>query len=178
MGRLSAAPIALLLAAAIAVGLSACGSSPKLLPGNTASAIKSNLEDVRHLVEEGECPGAADAADAVSIQIEQLTDVDGKLKSALAEGASRLNEVVHSCHEASEEAEAQEGEEEEPEAEEEEKPAKAKKPKPEKEKQPPEEAAEPPKQEEEKGKGEAPPEETGGGAPSGGVGPGGAAEGE
>jgi len=179
MGRLSASFPALLLAAAVAVGLSACGSSggADLLPGGTASEIESNLEEVRQLVEEGDCPGAADAAASVGIQVEELHGVDAKLKAALAEGADRLNEVVAGCEEEKEPEETTEGlEEEEPEVDESEKPAKPKKEKVEKETGPPEEAPEPPGQEEEKGKG--PPEETGGGAPSGGVGPGTAVEGE
>jgi outer membrane biosynthesis protein TonB len=181
MGRLSAPLIALLLAAAVAVGLSACGSSggAELLPGATASEIKSNLDEVRQLVEAGECPAAADAATKVSLQVEELSGVDAKLKQALSEGAARLGEVVSECDEAPEEStEAFESEEEEPEIDENEKPAKTKKPKPEKEAEPAEETAEPPAQEEDKGKGKGPPEEAGDGAPSGGVGPGTAVEGE
>jgi hypothetical protein len=179
MGRLSASILTLLLAAAVAVGLSACGSSggADLLPGGTASEIKSNLELVRQLVEEGDCPGAADAAASVGIQVEELSGVDPKLKAALGDGANRLNEVVGGCEEAEDEGEesTESFEEEEPEIDENEKPAKPKKEKTEKEPAPPAEEAEPPGQEEEKGKGQ--PEEEGG-APSGGVGPGTAVEGE
>ena len=181
MGRLSASIFALLLAAAVAVGLSACGSSggADLLPGGTASEIKSNLEQVRELVEEGDCPGAADAAASVGIQVEELNGVDPKLKAALGEGAERLNEVVGDCEEAEEEETTESfEEEEEPAVEENEKPAKPKKEKTEKEKPPPAEEAEPPGQEEEKGKGKGPGEETEGEAPSGGVGPAAAVEGE
>jgi outer membrane biosynthesis protein TonB len=178
MGRLNASISAFLLATALAVGLSACGSGSgaDLLPGGTASEIKSNLEQVRQLVDEGDCPGAADAASAVGIQVEELKGVDPKLKTALAEGANRLNEVVGGCEEDEPEETTESFEEEEPEIEENEKPEKPKKEKPEKEKpekedKAPEEAPEPPGQEEEKGN-----EETGGGAPSGGVGPGTAVE--
>src|SRR5882757_3318829 len=159
MGRLSAPLIALLLAAAVAVGLSACGSSggAELLPGATASEIKSNLDEVRHLVEAGECPAAADAATKVSLQVEELSGVDGKLKQALSEGAARLSEVVTECEAPEESTEAFESEEEEPEIDENEKPAKTKKPKPEKEAEAPEESVEPPGQEEEKGNGKGPP---------------------
>ena len=177
MGRLSASLLALLLAAAIAVGLSACGSGggAKLLPGATAKEIKSNLELVRQLVEEGDCPGASDAAASVGIQVEELTGVDPKLKAALGEGADRLNEVVTSCEEEPEETEETETTEaEEPTVEENEKPAKPKKGKPEKEAAPPEKETEPPASEEEK----APPAEETGGGSSGGVGPGTAVEGE
>jgi hypothetical protein len=182
MGRLSASILTLLLAAAVAVGVGACGSGggADLLPGGTAKEIKSNLDLVRQLVEEGECPGAADAAAAVGLQVEELTGVDPKLKAALDEGATRLNEVVDSCEEEAsvETTEPVESEEVEPEIEENVKPAKPKKEKPEKEAAPPKEPPEPPGQEEEKGNAEEPPEETGGGAPSGGVGPGTAVEGE
>lgn len=178
MGRLSAPLIALLLGAAMAAGLSACGSGggADLLPGGTASEIKSNLDQVRQLVEEGECTGAEDAAETVGLEVEELTGVDKKLKQALSEGATRLNEVVAGCEEAEEEIDTTEFEEtEEPDVEEK-KPAKPKKPKPKPEKEDGKEEEVEPPAEEEKGKGTG--EETDGGAPSGGVGPATPAEGE
>lgn len=187
MGRLSAYLIALALGA-MALGLAACGSDgdADLLPGGTASEINANLDQVEQLANEGDCVGAAEAAQAVSSQVETLGGVDAKLKEALREGAARLNEVVAGCEEVSEEEETAPAIEaaEEPEADEgKEKPEKPEKP----EKEEPEgttTAPTLPPQAEGKAKGhekqeeEAPPVEPGGGAPSGGVGPSEPAEGD
>jgi outer membrane biosynthesis protein TonB len=184
VGRVSASIHAIALGALAALGLVACGSSDSadLLPGSTASEITSNLDQVKELATEGDCIGAEDAAQAVSTQIEELSGVDPKLKQALREGATRLNEVVAGCEEEApveeEETAPAIDEAEEPEAEE-------KKPKPEKEKkdekaeEAPEETTTPslPPQAEGKAKGhekpeeEAAPVEPGVGSPSGGVGP-------
>jgi outer membrane biosynthesis protein TonB len=190
MGRLSASILALALAVAAAMGLAACGGSDaELLPGKTASEIEANLDSVARLAGEGECVGAANTAQAVSSQVEELGGVDSKLKQALEEGADRLNEVVAKCEEAEppeEEFETEEPEEEEPEpptkAEKHEKPekhGKAEKEEPEAEEPEEEESSsELPPQANGKGKGlengEGPKE--GGGPPSGGVGPGTAVE--
>jgi outer membrane biosynthesis protein TonB len=174
--RLLSRPLlALLLLAALATGLSACGSGggADLLPGTTASQINSNLDQVQQLVAEGECVGATDAADQVTAEVDEVAGVDAKLKQLLVEGAERLEEVVRTCEE-SEEQPLETTEEQEPE-EEDEKAGKHEKPekeKPPKEEEPPAEPPEPPGQEGEKGKGEGPPEEGDGGTQSGGVGPG------
>jgi outer membrane biosynthesis protein TonB len=170
------------------MGLVACGGSePDLLPGKTASEIEANLNSVAQLAKEGECVGAANTAQAVSTQVEELGGVDSKLKQALEEGADRLNEVVAECEEAEapeEEVEAEEPEEElEPatKAEKHEKPDKGEKPEKEKTKaeEPTEEesSSELPPSANGKGpeNGEGPKEN--GGPPSGGVGPGTAVEG-
>lgn len=183
MGRSSASLVVLLLGAVAALGLAACGSGDKadLLPGDTASEITANLDRVQDLATAGDCTGAADAAEAVSIQIEDLGGVDGKLKQALQEGASRLNEVVAGCEEAPEEEETLPAIEEAVEPEAEEKKQKPEKPeKPEKEEKtetaPEETAPVLPPQAEGKAKGheeseEAVPPTESGGTPSGGVGP-------
>jgi hypothetical protein len=187
MGRLSASLLALAFAAVAALGLAACGggSDAELLPGSTASEITSNLDQVKQLATEGDCIGAEDAAQAVSAQIEELGGVDAKLKQALREGATRLNEVVAGCEEETveETLPAIEPAEELEEAEE-----KGKKEKPEKPEKSEEQSEEEGETEEgtpslpPQAKGEAkgheqqeeevPPTETGGGTPSGGVGPG------
>jgi hypothetical protein len=102
MARLSAPLLTLALLALLALGVSACGGSDSadLLPGSTASEITSNLDQVKELATAGDCVGAEDAAQAVSSQIEELGGVDRKLKQALREGATRLNEVVAGCEEA------------------------------------------------------------------------------
>jgi outer membrane biosynthesis protein TonB len=188
MGRLNPPLLTLALSALAALGLLACGSGGKadLLPGGTASEITSNLDQVKSLATEGDCVGAEAAAQAVSVQIEELGGVDKKLKQALREGATRLNEVVADCEETATEEElpavepAEELEEEEK-PEKTEKPGKAEKPeKPEKEavEAPEETSPTLPPQAEGKAKGheeneeEAPVEETGGDTSSGGVGPG------
>jgi outer membrane biosynthesis protein TonB len=187
MGRLSAAFLALALGAFAALGLTACGSGdgPDLLPGATASEITSNLDQVEELAGAGDCVGAADAAQAVSTQIEDLDGVDGRLKAALQEGATRLNEVVASCEEATIEEETVPAVEpaEELEEVEKQKPEKPEKPKKESEAEPEETETTPtlPPQAEGKAKGhekqeeapeeEVPPAETGGDTSSGGVGP-------
>jgi outer membrane biosynthesis protein TonB len=188
VGRLNAPLLTLALSALAALGLLACGGGGKadLLPGGTASEITSNLDQVKTLATEGDCVGAEAAARAVSVQIEELGGVDRKLKQALREGATRLNEVVAGCEETvvEEDVPAVEPAEE---LEEEEKPEKAEKPdkgekpeKPEKEvvEAPEETSPTLPPQAEGKAKGheeneeEAPPAETGGDTSSGGVGPG------
>lgn len=167
--------LGLFLLAALAAGLSACGSSgADLLPGTTASQINSNLDQVQQLVGEGECEAATDAASEVTAEVDELGGVDAELKRLLVEGAERLEKVVLTCQETEEEP-LETTEEEEPEVEDE-KPGKHEKPekeKPAKEEEPPVEPPEPPGQEEEKGEGEGEgPSEEGGGTPSGGVGPG------
>lgn len=185
MGRLSAFLLALALAAALTVGLSACGSSDDLLPGTTASQINSNLDEVRALVGEGDCAGASEAANTVTDQVAELSGVAKELKEALDEGAARLNEVVAACEEVpsetEEEAAALEAEEDEREAEEDEQQEKSEKEKPgkekhEKEPEPAAEEAEPPGQEKKEEKEEVPPVEAETGN-SGGVGAGAPVEG-
>jgi outer membrane biosynthesis protein TonB len=186
VGRLSASVIVVSLALAAALGIAACGGSgeAELLPGETASEINSNLDQVEQLANEGDCLGASDAAQAVSLQVEELGGVDAELKEALQEGATRLNEVVAGCEEAVTEEEPVEAieEAEEPEEEDNRKEKPEKPEKPEKAEPAPEEPAEGenetnlPPQAEGKAKGhekqeeEAPPGESGG-TPAGGVSP-------
>jgi outer membrane biosynthesis protein TonB len=185
MGRSHRHLLALLLALAAMLALASCGEgdSAELLPGGTASEISSNLQEVRRLADEEDCVGAQDAALEVSDQIDALGGVDQKLKTALREGATRLEEVVAACTEAEPEeeetvpslsTEAEEVEEPEDEKktkkEEKEPPGQEKKAekeaeKEEKEAEEPEPSTEPPTTETE-------PPPTPGGPPSGGIGPG------
>jgi outer membrane biosynthesis protein TonB len=107
MGRFHRHLLALLLGVAATTTLASCGEGggADLLPGSTASEISSNLKEVRRLADEEECVGAQDAALEVSDQIDALGGVDQKLKTALREGAARLNEVVAACTEAEPEEE-------------------------------------------------------------------------
>jgi hypothetical protein len=190
MGRLSASILAIALGAFAVLGMAACGSGggAELLPGSTASEITANLDQVKALATEGDCVGAEAAAQSVSTQIEQLGGVDEKLKQALREGATRLNEVVASCEEVTTEEEELPAIDEAEEPEEEDKKEKSEKPEKAKKDEEAEEAPEettpvlPPQAEgkakgHEEGEEEAPPAETGG-TPSGGVGPGEPAESE
>jgi hypothetical protein len=106
MPRLAAPLPALVLGACLVLGLASCGEEDaQLLPGETAREISSNLDSVQQLVDEGECTEAEEAALEVSTQVESLEGIDAKLKRALEEGAARLNEVVITCQEESEETE-------------------------------------------------------------------------
>ncbi len=98
--------LAVALGAAAVVALASCGSEARLLPGETARDITANLTSVKRLADEGDCVAAESAARQVSEQIEALGGVDAKLKRALQNGATRLNEVVARCEETTGEATA------------------------------------------------------------------------
>ena len=105
MPRLPASLLALALGATAALTLVACGGTDaQLLPGETAREITANLDTVKQLTDEGDCIGAESAAQQVGEQIEVLEGVDRKLKQALEEGATRLNEVIAGCEESTTEA--------------------------------------------------------------------------
>ena len=195
MGRLSTSlPVFAVLAAA-ATALVGCGGggSDELLPGATASQINANLDQVEQLVAEGECVGAENSAEEIGSQVEELSGVDGKLKQALAEGASRLTEnVAAECEETEEEetvptieenveAPEEKPKHEKPDAAEKEAKKEEKAAEREAEKEQREAEREEREAEREAEKGEEPPVEPGEGEeppPSGGVGPGTAVEGE
>lgn len=106
MRQLAVLSLALVLGAGAALALASCGGGEdaKLLPGTTAAEIGENLDTVKQLASEGECVGAADAAEQVSAQVEALNGIDAKLKQALERGAARLDEVVSTCEEVTTEA--------------------------------------------------------------------------
>jgi len=185
MGRLSAVLIAFALGAASAMTLGACGggSDADLLPGATANEIESNLDEVARLAAEGDCIGAEVAVADVVAEVEELREVDLRLKAALQEGTAKLSQAVGRCEEEGLE-ETEPTTESDVEDEEVEDEKKAKKEKPGKEEEEPsqepgedDEGPELPPQSngkgEEKGEG-APPTEPEGEetSPSGGVGPG------
>ncbi len=100
MPRALASLLALALAGAMTLAAAGCGEEDaQLLPGGTAQEITANLDTVQQLSDEGDCVGAESAALQVSEQIEALGGVDPKLKQALRDGATRLNEVVAGCEE-------------------------------------------------------------------------------
>lgn len=106
MRQVTASLLAIVLGTVVAVALVSCGGGEdaQLLPGETAREITANLDTVQQLANEGECVGAANAAEEINAQVEALTGVDEKLKQALERGSVRLSEVVASCEEATTEA--------------------------------------------------------------------------
>lgn len=105
MPRLPAPTLASALAAVAILALASCGGEDaKLLPGETAREITENLDAVKALAEEGECTGASEAAEEVSLQVEELGDVDVELRQALERGSARLDEVIATCDDTSVEA--------------------------------------------------------------------------
>jgi hypothetical protein len=185
MGRLSALFIAFVLGAATSVALVSCGGDDaELLPGTTADQIESNLTRVEELSDEGDCVGAEEAVAEVADEVEQLQDVNGKLKAALQEGTTRLSVVVERCEEETVEEETEPTLDPDVEAEEVEDEKKPKKEKPDKDEEPSEPTEEPdeteeepevsPQDEEEGGDESAPPvqPEPEVAPPSGGVAPG------
>jgi hypothetical protein len=188
-----------LTGAAALLPLGCGGEDAKLLPGETAREITANLDTVRQLSDEGDCPGAESAAQQVDEQIEAVQGVDPKLKRALEDGAQRLEEVIVECGEEAEttapptteeEATPAEGEKEAKEREKEEEKAEKDAEKEEEQRQKEEETAHEgnpslPPQAKGEGKGleegKGPPVEESGETPSedsGGVSPGSAVEGE
>jgi hypothetical protein len=182
MARLSALFIAFVLGAATSVALVACGDDDaELLPGTTAEQIESNLTRVEELSDEGDCVGAEEAVAEVTAEVEELRDVNVKLKAALQEGATRLSVVVGRCEEETVEEETEPVLDEDLESEEVEDEKKPKKEKPDEEPsestEEPEEATEEPEvapQDEEGGGESAPPveQEPEVAPPAGGVAPG------
>lgn len=189
MPRVAASLLALAAGLTAALALASCGggSDAKLLPGETAQEISENLDTVQRLVDEGECLEAEEAALEVSTQVEALRGIDPELKQVLERGADRLNEVVDTCEAAVEDTTEEtvpETTEEEPEdAEKAQKKEEKERDKEEEEREKEQEEAEkelPPQAEgEAKGHEKEPPpveEAEEGGEPSGGIGPGSAAE--
>jgi outer membrane biosynthesis protein TonB len=92
--------VACLLVLAAALFLISCGEEDaELLPGETAREITENLDAVKRLADEGECAGAAGAAQEVAAQVETVEGVDPELEQVLERGTTRLNEVVATCEE-------------------------------------------------------------------------------
>jgi outer membrane biosynthesis protein TonB len=107
MPRLSALLLVFLLGGVSAVALVACGSGEDadLLPGTTADQIESNLDEVEQLADARDCIGAEGAVAEVAAEVEELQNVDLKLKAALQEGTRKLSEVVGRCEEEEETSE-------------------------------------------------------------------------
>lgn len=105
MRRPALPALALCLALAALPGLAACGEEDaQLLGGETAREINANLDTVQQLADEGDCAGAESAVEQVGEQIDELEEVDPRLKRALGEGAERLEEVIATCEESTTES--------------------------------------------------------------------------
>jgi hypothetical protein len=84
--------LALLLGAACA-GLVACGAkdNPHLLSAARADRLNGELDDVRSVVDDGDCPGAIKAVRKLSDEIASLpSDTDPLLRRNLETGAQNL----------------------------------------------------------------------------------------
>ena len=103
MTRLAIPILALALGAGAAVALVSCGGDKEgLLPGENADQIVANLNSVEQDAANGDCDAAAEGAEEVRGQIEDLgNEVNTQLKQRLAEGADQLVSVIStSCEEA------------------------------------------------------------------------------
>jgi hypothetical protein len=96
------APYILVFATGVATALAmvSCGSSnsDNLLPGDTASEIVANLDQVKQLSADGKCAEAETAVDEVRLQVTELpSSVDPKLRRALQGGVEQLQSVTADC---------------------------------------------------------------------------------
>jgi hypothetical protein len=95
--RLALPILALVLGAAVAVGLVSCGGRDEkgLLPGENAQQIVDNLNQVEQDASNGDCDLALQHAEEVRAQIEALgNDVNAQLKQRLADGAAKLEQLI------------------------------------------------------------------------------------
>jgi hypothetical protein len=88
--------VALLL---LATGLAACGNGKpdrsSLLSPNRANELRSTLDDVGQMVDNGDCQGAANTALSFEQKVSALPGrLDAGLRDALVSGASRLQRLV------------------------------------------------------------------------------------
>jgi hypothetical protein len=98
VARLAAQALALTLGAAVALGLVSCGKrdTKGLLPGDTASQIVANLDQVKTDAASGSCASAAEEVQTVQAQIDNLpSSVDSRLRANLEAGAQRLADEVN-----------------------------------------------------------------------------------
>jgi hypothetical protein len=84
----------------LAAGLGACGDGKKdrsLLTVNRASQLRSSLDDIERMVNDGDCLGASNGVLAFEQKVNALPGrTDTGLRDALASGASRLQRLVES----------------------------------------------------------------------------------
>src|SRR5680860_1562821 len=101
MSRCRRSAAVALCGALLALGLAACGGSDdeRLLPGENAAEIISNLEQVEELATNGQCASAEDAIEQIDAQVQALpATVSDELRQNLSTGLDRLREVtLDSC---------------------------------------------------------------------------------
>src|SRR5680860_935206 len=101
MSRCRRSAAVALCGALLALGLAACGGSDdeRLLPGENAEEIISNLEQVEGLATNGQCASAEDAIEQIDAQVQALpATVSDELRQNLSTGLDRLREVtLDSC---------------------------------------------------------------------------------
>src|SRR5436190_22291481 len=87
-------PCALGLLAAFLVS---CGDTSKLIPGDDAAAINSNVDAAQNASDTGRCSRAAAAVDRAEAHVQQLpSSVDKKLRANLEQGLARLRSAAAS----------------------------------------------------------------------------------
>jgi len=98
-------PALSLIAAAAALGLSACGSTEGGIPGSDADTLRKELGDVANFVERGDCDEIDGQLRQVRNAVVELPNsVDAELRDNLDEGVGVLEGVVASdCQEQAEE---------------------------------------------------------------------------
>jgi membrane protein involved in colicin uptake len=75
----------------VAAFLASCGDTSKLIPGDDAAAINSNIDAASNASSSGRCSRAAAAVDRAEAHVQQLpSSVDAKLKADLEQGLQRL----------------------------------------------------------------------------------------
>jgi hypothetical protein len=91
--------VALVASIVLATSLTACGDGKedrsKLLSATRASDLRSSLDAVEQMVDDGDCTGATNAALAFEQKVNALpTRLDASLRDSLASGAIRLQRLV------------------------------------------------------------------------------------
>jgi hypothetical protein len=88
---------ALLLGAACAVGVAACGGSGNkddLIPSSDASAMIDQLDAIQNAVDKGRCGNVGNQVSKLQSQINGLSkQVDASLKARLQEGVNNLADI-------------------------------------------------------------------------------------
>jgi hypothetical protein len=93
--RLATAPRAAAAALCLLALLAGCGSSDKLIPQSSASAMLDDLAQVRSLSDQGECAKAATQASQLSDKVAELpSSVDSALAQRLRSGVRHLQDVI------------------------------------------------------------------------------------
>jgi hypothetical protein len=92
--------IALAALVALVTGFAGCGNGKEdrsLLTANRAGQLRSTLDDVERMIDDGDCEGATNTVLAFEQKVNALpARIDASLRDALSSGASRLQRLVAS----------------------------------------------------------------------------------